>query len=44
MLHLPTTNAIPIGILLDKATGMIWIAEGIGKLVSHEKKYLGVGG
>jgi copper transport protein len=34
MLHLPTMNAMPIGILLDKATGMIWIAEGIGKLAS----------
>ena len=34
MLHLPTTNAMPIGILLDKATGMLWIAEGIGKLAS----------
>ena len=34
MLHLPTINAMPIGILLDKATGMIWIAEGIGKLAS----------
>jgi copper transport protein len=34
MLHLPTTNATPIGILLDKATGLIWIAEGIGKLAS----------
>jgi copper transport protein len=33
MLHLLTMNAMPIGILLDKATGMIWIAEGIGKLV-----------
>jgi copper transport protein len=33
-LHLPTMNATPIGILLDKATGMIWIAEGIGKLAS----------
>jgi copper transport protein len=34
MIHLPTMNAMPIGILLDKATGMIWIAEGIGKLAS----------
>jgi copper transport protein len=34
MLHLPTMNAMPIGILLDKATRMIWIAEGIGKLAS----------
>jgi copper transport protein len=34
MLHLPAMNAMPIGILLDKATGMIWIAEGIGKLAS----------
>ena len=34
MLRLPTMNATPIGILLDKATGMIWIAEGIGKLAS----------
>jgi copper transport protein len=34
MLHLPTTNAMPIGILLVKATGMLWIAEGIGKLAS----------
>jgi len=25
---------MPIGILLDKATGMLWIAEGIGKLAS----------
>ena len=33
-LHLPTMNATPIGILLDKATGMIWVAEGIGKLAS----------
>jgi copper transport protein len=33
-LHLPTKNATPIGILLDKATGMIWVAEGIGKLAS----------
>lgn len=34
MLLLPTMNAMPIGILLDKTTGMIWIAEGIGKLAS----------
>jgi copper transport protein len=34
MLHLPTKNATPIGILLDKTTGMIWVAEGIGKLAS----------
>jgi copper transport protein len=33
-LHLPTKNAMPIGILLDKPTGMIWVAEGIGKLAS----------
>ncbi len=33
-LHLPTKNATPIGILLDKTTGMIWVAEGIGKLAS----------
>jgi copper transport protein len=25
MLHLPTKNATPIGILLDKTTGMIWV-------------------
>ena len=34
MFNLPTVNAMPIGILLDKSTGMIWIAEGIGKLAS----------
>ena len=34
VLHLPTRNAMPIGILLDKSTGMIWIAEGRGKLAS----------
>jgi copper transport protein len=34
ILHLPTMNAMPIGILLDKETGMIWIAENIGKLAS----------
>lgn len=34
MFHLPTKNAMPIGILLDKATGMIWVAEGTGKLAS----------
>jgi copper transport protein len=34
ILHLPTKNAMPIGILFDKATGMIWVAEGIGKLAS----------
>ena len=37
MLHLPTINAMPIGILLDKATGMIWIAGGIGKLFSIDR-------
>jgi copper transport protein len=34
MFHLPTKDATPIGILLDKAAGMIWVAEGIGKLAS----------
>jgi copper transport protein len=34
ILHLPTKNAMPIGILFDKSTGMIWVAEGIGKLAS----------
>jgi copper transport protein len=38
MLHLPTKNAMPIGILLDKATGMIWVAEGTGKLASIDPK------
>jgi len=34
MIHLPTTNAMPIGVLFDKTSGMIWIAEGIGKIAS----------
>jgi copper transport protein len=34
ILHLPTKNAMPIGILFDKSTGMIWVAEGTGKLAS----------
>jgi streptogramin lyase len=34
MIHLPTINAMPIGILADKASGLIWIAEGIGNLAS----------
>jgi copper transport protein len=38
MLHLPTRNATPIGILLDKATGMIWVAEGVGKLASIDPR------
>jgi copper transport protein len=33
-LNLPTTNAMPIGIAVDKSSGMIWVAEGIGKLAS----------
>jgi streptogramin lyase len=27
-------NAVPIGVLFDKTSGMIWIAEGIGKIAS----------
>lgn len=34
IIHLPTMNAMPIGILFDKSSGMIWIAEGIGKIAS----------
>jgi len=34
IMHLPTIRAMPIGILVDKATGIIWIAEGVGKLAS----------
>ena len=34
VLNLPTTNAMPIGIAVDKSSGMIWVAEGIGKLAS----------
>jgi copper transport protein len=34
VLKLPTTNAMPIGIALDKSSGMIWVTEGIGKLAS----------
>jgi copper transport protein len=34
ILRLPTKNAMPIGILFDKLTGLIWVAEGIGKLAS----------
>jgi copper transport protein len=34
ILHLPTKNAMPIGILFDKSTGIIWVAEGIGKIAS----------
>jgi copper transport protein len=34
ILHLPTINSMPIGIAVDKASGMIWIAEGIGKLAN----------
>jgi copper transport protein len=34
MIHLPTINAMPIGILVDKTSGLIWIAEGIGNLAS----------
>jgi copper transport protein len=34
ILHMPTKNAMPIGILFDKTTGIIWVAEGIGKLAS----------
>jgi copper transport protein len=33
-LHLPTKDSMPIGILLDKSTGMIWVAQGTGKLAS----------
>lgn len=33
-LSLPTMDAMPIGIVVDKISGMIWIAEGIGKLAS----------
>ncbi|HEY7078274.1 MAG TPA: SMP-30/gluconolactonase/LRE family protein [Nitrososphaeraceae archaeon] len=33
-IHLPTANAMPIGILVDKDSGLIWIAEGAGKLAS----------
>jgi copper transport protein len=34
IMHLPTIGATPIGILVDKASGIIWIAEGVGKLAS----------
>lgn len=34
IMHLPTTNAMPIGILFDRSSGTIWIAEGIGKIAS----------
>src|SRR5438270_10081582 len=34
IIHLPTINAMPIGIMVDKASGLIWIAEGIGNLAS----------
>lgn len=34
IMHLPTINAMPIGIVVDKASGLIWIAEGKGNLAS----------
>src|SRR5207245_3187144 len=34
IIHLPTINAMPIGIMVDKASGLIWVAEGIGNLAS----------
>jgi copper transport protein len=34
IMHLPSARAMPIGILVDKASGIIWIAEGEGKLAS----------
>jgi len=34
IIHLRTINAMPIGIIVDKASGLIWIAEGIGNLAS----------
>jgi streptogramin lyase len=34
LIHLPTINAMPIGIIVDKTSGLIWIAEGIGNLAS----------
>lgn len=34
IIHLPTINAMPIGIIVDKASGLIWIAEGKGNLAS----------
>jgi copper transport protein len=34
IIRLPTINAMPIGIIVDKASGLIWIAEGIGNLAS----------
>ncbi|MGC1932494.1 MAG: hypothetical protein WA667_26265 [Candidatus Nitrosopolaris sp.] len=35
VLHLPTINATPIGIALDKRSGQIWIAEATGKKLAN---------